>query len=132
MKSTLSISDAVILELARKQGKLTVLKENDHLLRRFGQVDLFQLNDGEKIAVKRENADEVWSVISGRAVFELEDQRKDSPTHAVVEVVPLMGESPVALLVPFGVACNVTCEVGGSLVRITTHEDGASFGDVVP
>lgn len=132
MKSNLSLSDVAIIEVPGKNGRYTVLKENDHLLRRFGQVDVFSLDSENEITIKRDEADEIWSVISGQAEFELEDQRKDSPSYGGGDIVILTGEAPEALLVPFGVACRISCKKEGILVRITTHQDDSFPADKIP
>jgi hypothetical protein len=125
----LSISDAYLIDLKAGQGAVTILKENDHLLRRFGQVDFIELSKGEQITVQRAVADEVWAVVGGEAAFDLEDQREQSPTNGVINTIKLAKSAPKALLVPFGVACKVSTEHGGRLVRISTHEDGTTAGD---
>jgi len=127
----ITISDAHLVDVKSQKYGVTVLNENDHLLRRFGQIDYVELKAGEKAAIYRSEADEVWSVVAGEAQIELKDQRERSPTRGVVEVVDMSGITPQALLVPFGVACQIQSENGGKLIRISTHEDDVSSEDQI-
>lgn len=128
-----AISDAYVISLAEKPTGLTILKENDHLLRRFGQVDFIVLLAGaDAINFFREKADEIWAVVDGTIQFELEDQREESPTNGIVDRFMIGADEPKALLVPFGVVCRINSAAGGKLVRICTHEDDTNSGDVFP
>ena len=131
MVTNLTISDAVMISLSKSEGKLSVLKESDHLLRRFGQVDVLFVEDGGMISVHREAADEIWSVISGSAVFELEDRRDGSPTEGETDLIKMSDEAPRALLIPFGVAFQIASENQGVLIRISTHEDTIYKNDLI-
>lgn len=133
VEQKVSISDVFCIGIERKGHVLTALAENNHLLRRFGQVDYVQLGgQGEGLEIYRQEADEVWVVVEGHARFSLLDRRKDSPTLNVQNIVDLSAEDPQALLVPFGVLCRVSTIMGGKFIRVTTHEDGMFSGDLIP
>lgn len=126
------IPDMIVRDLEPEGRRLTVSQEEDHLLRRFGQVDLVEMSADESIFIYRKKADEVWSVISGAATFTLTDRREESPAFENQLELELLGSKPQALLVPFGVECQIRSAVGAKLVRLTTHQDGTEPGDNVP
>ena len=118
------ISDMLVLDLSWQAGRLTVVKDDDHVLRRFGQVDIIGLDQGQQIEVFRQQADEIWALFSGQATIQLEDQRQDSPSMGVTVSLVVDQEVPKAVLVPFGVACIVTGGLDGTrFLRIGTHHD---------
>lgn len=130
MNSPHSIPDVFLLDLMRVNDRLIVLRDEDLLLRRFGQVEIRKLVSGEITPFTfREVADEVWSVIKGKATLVLIDRRGGSPSKNQVMEVHLLGERPQAVLVPFGVAYAITALKNVHLVRITTHPDGIHPGD---
>ncbi len=75
----MEINDVVIHEIDRiklKSGQyMTILREKDPLLRRFGQCDLLLLDVGEEIEFHREKADEIWAVVDGHVSFTMVDTR---------------------------------------------------------
>jgi len=125
------IHDMFVLDLSWKERKLTILKDYDHLLRRFGQVDMLRISSGRHVEVSRRKADELWTVISGTASIQLEDQRIDSPSFGELVILELAQESPQAVLVPFGVKCIVSCKGKADLIRISTHADDPQSGDII-
>jgi mannose-6-phosphate isomerase-like protein (cupin superfamily) len=109
-------------------SRLTLVRDADHLLRRFGQADLIRLPAGERLGPRvRAVADEVWVLESGQAVLCWRDDRPRSPTHGREH--RLHAEQPVLVLVPFGVAFGVRCRSASVLVRFSTHEDLVHDGD---
>ena len=124
MNSILNISDSFITSIDWNSGVLTVLKESDQLLRRFGQVDVVDLGAKNTLEVRRIQADEIWAIISGKAEIELEDQRGESPSFGKRVDMEVEGKSPQVFLVPFGVNCKISSQEGAILLRISTHQDG--------
>lgn len=102
-------------------GRIGHLRNDDHLLRRFGALETLRLRDGEGFSVQRRVADEIWSLVEGTAKVRLEDRRPDSPTLGAVEVLEL--EHPTRLLVPFGVRTDFYAAPPGALwIRLMTHD----------
>ena len=133
VEQKVSISGVLCVGIEREGHVLTALTEHNHLLRRFGQVDYIQLEgQGEGLEIFRQEADEAWVMVEGHARLSLLDRRKDSPTLNVQNIIDLSAEDPQALLVPFGVLCRVSTIMGGKFIRITTHQDGETAGDLLP
>src|SRR3990172_1966895 len=83
--------------------RLSVLRYSDHLLRRFGLAEEFELEAGQALGPQlRLVADEVWALVEGRAEFTCEDRRQGSPTQGSRH--SLHCEQPTLVLAPFGVA----------------------------
>ncbi|MEJ2757912.1 MAG: hypothetical protein P8046_05455, partial [Anaerolineales bacterium] len=80
MKTDFDITDMMLINLASNGHLLTVVSEHDPLLRRFGQVDVVNLDPAHPLTLQRKKADEVWTVLEGNALFTLVDRREDSPT----------------------------------------------------
>ena len=132
MTEILAINDMAVQALEWRSGILTVVSENDPLLRRFGQCDYVRLEAEGSLEILRKQADEVWAVIAGQAVLKLEDQRAASPSYQAILDLKLDGELPKAVLVPFGVRCRITTRKEAGLIRLTTHEDGDNPEDHTP
>ncbi|MBN2046046.1 MAG: hypothetical protein JW757_13570 [Anaerolineales bacterium] len=128
----MEIHDLWIQNIYWKQKNLTIVKESDPFLRRFGQCDFIQLQKGEKLEFQRKKADEVWCVVTGQAVFRLTDLRQDSSSYQAESILTLDGQSPKTVLVPFGVAVRIECEMPAIFIRLTTHEDGENPEDQTP
>lgn len=117
------------LESQRGGRRMMLLKHEDHLLRRFGVLEVVRLEPRSSTPfMVREIADEVWSLLEGRVEFVWKDLRTGSPTwenlhrHSTSE--------PTLVLVPFGVAFGVRSARGSStLVRLATHLDGEHAKD---
>lgn len=127
-----SISGVVMLDLDWKNDRLIVLQEDDHILRRFGQADVVKIAKGMQFETHRNaGADEVWVLLDGEAKLQLTDRRAESPTvdHSI-EIV-LAGDSPQAVMIPFGVFAQISGEREGTLLRITTHADQLFPDDTV-
>lgn len=132
MDREFKIPDIIVRDLEPGDRFLTILHEEDHLLRRFGQVDFVRLDPQDSLGLCREQADEIWAVVSGEASFTLTDKREESPGLEEQIELSLRGSRPQALLVPFGVQCRIYSENGASCVRLTTHHDGAEPDDKIP
>src|SRR5690554_151453 len=82
-----------------------VVRDDDNLLRRFGQSAVTKSYPGVIKAFHwHKDQDDVWYVVSGMARVVLYDRRPDSPTCGVTEVVFAGDDNPVAVLIPAGVA----------------------------
>jgi hypothetical protein len=123
------ISDMVVLDLDWQGQKLTIIKETDQLLRRFGQMDMIKLNPKGRVEVFRSVADEIWAPMLGRAAFQLEDQREESPSKGEIVQLEITADDPKAILVPFGVNCTIVSAEGATLLRIGTHGESTHPGD---
>ncbi len=105
------------------------LRDDDHLLRRFGQIEVLQIKAGAPpLCRMREVADDWWALIGGSAELIFKDLREISPTQG--ETYRLRLHEPTLAFVPFGVAFGVRAvEPPAILIRISTHEDGTHPGD---
>lgn len=108
---------------------IVVLAEDDHLLRRFGHLEILHLERStpQELAI-REVADEAWALLEGRVDFLWQDLRTVSPSHGVR--FRQRASEPTLVLVPFGVAFGVqVLSAEAKLVRISTHKPGQHAGD---
>jgi hypothetical protein len=120
--TVVAVHDVLVTPLSTGgPGALSILSFEDHLLRRFGSVQLVRLEPGETFRGLRASADEVWALIEGGAEFHLEDTRPISPTLGVLQLV--ITEGPTRLLVPFGVRLQVRPRPRAVLLRIMTHTE---------
>jgi dTDP-4-dehydrorhamnose 3,5-epimerase-like enzyme len=125
------INDLYIYKLNQDQpGTWRSLKAyafEDHLLKRIGLVELVELSAGDALpAFIRHQADELWILIEGQAIFSWQDQREASPTFKAA--YSLDAESPIRVLVPFGVQFSVAAQTDCVLLRISSHAgDLASY-----
>jgi hypothetical protein len=101
----------------------TVLGFNDHVLRRFGCLQVIRVEAGEATEFRiRRRADEVWSLIEGRVECCWQDLRADSPSRDQIYRAEL--DLPTAVLVPFGVGYGVRATDGPALLlRIMTESE---------
>lgn len=132
MKTNFAIADLAVMELTPRGSVLTVLSENDPLLRRFGQVDVVALDGSAPQTILRKKADEVWTVLEGEAHFSLVDHREDSPSFQQKVTVVLKAQSPQVLLIPFGVLGQVMSDTQTRCLRLTTHADTTHPDDQIP
>lgn len=124
MPSEYPIADMLVFPLKQHHGKLTLLSNRDHLLRRFGQLTLIDLASGEKReASVRAEADRFFFIIAGSATIDLIDLRDQSPSRGKHAEVNLSYEEPCGVLVPFGVACTVTAANSARLIELSTHSE---------
>lgn len=122
------IPDVWIRDIASEPStmgdRFTALSYNDHLLRRFGLLEVIRLNPGSRFEpILREEADEVWVLVEGTAECVFRDLRDGSPTSGTVIERTLTRTSQVFL--PFGVAFGLSAgDSGAVLLRVATHQPG--------
>ena len=103
------IHDAVVKKLATHSDDRgyfrEILREDDNLLRRFGQTSITKTYPGVIKAFHWHNhQDDIWYVASGMARVVLHDRREGSPTKGVTQVVYAGEDNPVIILIPSGIA----------------------------
>ncbi|MEP7357958.1 MAG: dTDP-4-dehydrorhamnose 3,5-epimerase family protein [Anaerolineales bacterium] len=82
-----------------------VVREDDHLLKRFGQSSITKTYPGVIKAFHWHNdQDDLWYVVDGMARVVLYDRRAGSPTQGVTQVVYAGEDNPVVVLIPAGIA----------------------------
>jgi dTDP-4-dehydrorhamnose 3,5-epimerase len=82
-----------------------ILRDDDELLRRFGQTAITRTYPGVIKAFHwHEDQDDVWYVADGMARVVLHDRRPDSPTNGVTQEVYAGEDNPVLILIPTGIA----------------------------
>ena len=116
--------DPIDVDRYEGETRWKALSGADHLLRRFGQADVFALGAGcTKEMRVRSIADEVLVLLSGAAEFTWLDQRTNSPT--LNAKTRRWIDQPSRLLVPFGVALGIRAgdEVDCLILRLATHSD---------
>ncbi|KAA3643555.1 MAG: hypothetical protein DWQ07_23915 [Chloroflexi bacterium] len=116
---------------AQESGKI-ILRDDDHLLRRFGQAELQTMAAGTQTDfTQRIAADELWAVLDGVVSFDLIDQRPNSPTYNAVDSFSIAAKDNQALLIPFGVAYALESDQDSQLLRLATHADDTHTEDQV-
>lgn len=119
------IPDMHLFSLERANGRLQILRRNQHLLRRFGLLELLELGAGDKTDFTlRGDADEICVPIEGRLSATLVDRRAKSPSSGLQVDIELDADQPHGLLIPFGVAHAFTAHTRARLLRLATHADG--------
>jgi hypothetical protein len=119
-----TISDMHVFPLTVSGTRWTLLREKDHLLRRFGQLDLLDLTAAQETDFElRAEADCFLFAINGRAEARLLDLRPNSPSLGSRVTVVLDTEDPQGLLLPFGVACALYAVTDARLIILSTHSD---------
>lgn len=82
-----------------------ILRDDDGLLRRFGQASMSLTYPGVIKAFHwHERQDDLWFFPAGNAQVVLHDLRALSPTHRRTDVHYLGEHNPILLLIPAGVA----------------------------
>ncbi len=118
------IRDIAVLELNWVDGVLLVLKEGDHLLRRFGQVRIQKLRAGEtRDEEVNDMEDEIWSLTSGTGILRIVDQRKGSPSLNEVVEIDMNEKNLITILVPFGLTFSFIAEKDSEIIQIRTHQE---------
>ncbi len=84
---------------------MEILRDDDALLRRFGQASFSLSYPGViKAFHYHERQDDLWFFPRGNAQTVLHDLRPGSPTQGQTQVVYMGEENPVLVLIPKGVA----------------------------
>ncbi|BAS27968.1 dTDP-4-dehydrorhamnose 3,5-epimerase family protein [Limnochorda pilosa] len=82
-----------------------ILRDDDGLLRRFGQASMSKTYPGViKAFHYHERQDDLWFFPVGNAQVVLHDLREGSPTRGETNVFYMGEENPILLLIPVGVA----------------------------
>lgn len=82
-----------------------ILREDDGLLRHFGQTSITKTYPGVIKAFHwHRDQDDIWYVADGMARVVLYDRRPDSPTCGQTQVVFAGEDNPVSILIPAGIA----------------------------
>lgn len=124
MPSEFPIADMLVFPLGQADGGLALLREADHLLRRFGQLDVKDFVAGTQAEFGlRAEADRFFFIITGRTLLHLIDLREGSPSQGVHATVILDETKPLGILVPFGVACGLVAETDSRLIVLSTHSE---------
>lgn len=133
MPSEYPITDMLIFPLDQQPGKLTLLSNRDHLLRRFGQLGLLDLDSGSAApSTVRAEADRFYFVILGNVDFSLVDLREHSPSRGQHVDLTLQASEPRGVLVPFGVACALTATSAARVVELSTHSEDHPLDRDIP
>ena len=110
-----------------------LLSFDDHLLRRFGLLELVRKDPQDRVELRlRAVADEIWFMLEGQVQCTARDLRQGSPSEG--EEMQLKLSDPTRIMVPFGVAFGWTA-IGSSalMLRCSTHEEGEHPDDrVIP
>jgi dTDP-4-dehydrorhamnose 3,5-epimerase-like enzyme len=106
----------------------TLLRFEDHLLRRFGLAELIRSDPAAPSELRmRPVADEIWILLEGQAEFAWHDLRPGSPTLARTD--RLTCSEPTLVLVPFGVAFGYRPIDGrATFLRLATHAETTDEG----
>ncbi|MGE5481757.1 MAG: dTDP-4-dehydrorhamnose 3,5-epimerase family protein [Bacteroidota bacterium] len=82
-----------------------IVRDDDELLRRFGQASMSKTYPGViKAFHYHERQDDLWFFPVGNAQVVLYDVREDSPTKGETNVFYMGEDNPIAVLIPAGVA----------------------------
>lgn len=132
MSDVTNINDLHLFQLKVSGESLVLLRDEDHLLRRFGQVEFRRFSEKQNSEfIIRAVADEIWSCIFGAIEFTLVDLRPASPSENIAKRLTLHTENPQGLLIPFGVAYSIQADENAQAIRVTTHVDGVHNDDKI-
>jgi dTDP-4-dehydrorhamnose 3,5-epimerase len=82
-----------------------ILRDDDNLLKRFGQTSITKTYPGVIKAFHWHNdQDDLWYVADGMVRVVLHDRRSDSPTQGQTQVIYAGEDNPVLIYIPTGVA----------------------------
>ncbi|MCW5876864.1 MAG: hypothetical protein KIS85_08275 [Anaerolineales bacterium] len=124
LRADFAIHDLLLFPLQQGEEALTLLSNQQHLLRRFGQLDLLTLHPGAPLDVGlRGEADRFYFALDGRVELQLEDRREHSPTRGAALALTLDAAEPHGLLLPFGVACTLLAIASARLLLLSTHSE---------
>ncbi|MCW5888216.1 MAG: dTDP-4-dehydrorhamnose 3,5-epimerase family protein [Anaerolineales bacterium] len=122
MNAAQPIADMHRWPLSAAAGETRLLREVDHVLRRFGQLSTETLAAGGATPYTlRAEADRVVFALDGRCQLRLLDLRPQSPSHAVFAQLALDAATPEGVLVPFGVACSLAASDAARVLWLSTH-----------
>jgi dTDP-4-dehydrorhamnose 3,5-epimerase len=104
-----AIHDVVVKKLATHSDDRgyfrEVLRDDDHLLRRFGQTSVTKTYPGVIKAFHwHQLQDDIWYVAAGMARVVLHDLRSGSPSCGQTQVIYAGEDNPVIILIPAGIA----------------------------
>lgn len=120
----LKISDIAVFDRIWEDGRLVVLSEGDHLLRRFGQVCVQKFKAGEATKEALNNSeDEIWTLISGRGKLRMIDVREGSPSFNEIVEIEMNEDHPVSILIPFGLKFFFIAEIEAEIIQVRTHQE---------
>ncbi len=128
MRPELPIADCVILPLEVAEGTLTLLRDDQHLLRRFGAAELVR-TAGVDYRL-RQTADELVAVTRGAAQLRLADTRAASPSFGARVELVFNSEQPELVVIPFGVAYAWQAVGECEFMRFMTQPVGADESGV--
>lgn len=84
---------------------MEILRDDDELLKRFGQASLSKSYPGViKAFHYHKRQDDIWFFPVGNAQVVLHDMREDSPTKGETNVFYLGEDNPQVVVIPTGVA----------------------------
>ena len=84
---------------------MEILRDDDELLKRFGQASLSKSYPGViKAFHYHKRQDDIWFFPVGNAQVVLHDMREDSPTKGETNVFYLGEDNPQIVVIPTGVA----------------------------
>ena len=84
---------------------MEILRDDDELLKRFGQASLSKSYPGVIKAFQyHKRQDDIWFFPVGNAQVVLHDMREDSPTKGETNVFYLGEDNPQIVVIPVGVA----------------------------
>ncbi|MDD3158341.1 dTDP-4-dehydrorhamnose 3,5-epimerase family protein [Anaeromusa sp.] len=84
---------------------MEILRDDDELLKRFGQASLSKSYPGViKAFHYHKRQDDIWFFPVGNAQVVLHDMREDSPTKGETNVFYLGEDNPQIVVIPVGVA----------------------------
>ena len=124
MSKNETISGLALFHIEQNNHHRILIGDDQHLLRRFGQLELLTLNPEQHSEFrKRQIADEIIFIDQGQVNIRTVDLRLDSPSMGVKMSNDINENSLEAMLVPFGVAYSITTTNGAKIIRLSTHND---------
>lgn len=91
-------------QVSRPGFLIEVLREDDGMLRRFGQTTFTVAHeDTIKAFHCHKEQDDLWFVATGKAAVVLFDRREDSPTYGTTQVFTAGADDYKLVLIPAGV-----------------------------
>ena len=82
-----------------------ILREDDHLLKRFGQTSITKTYPGVIKAFHwHKHQDDLWYVADGMVRIVLHDRRDGSPTKGQTQVIYAGEDQPLTVFIPAGIA----------------------------